>query len=202
MRVVVAHDQPLLVEGIRGALEGENDIAVVGEAQTEATALSLIGRASPDIVLLGYRNPLPSLQNIRFRYPSVKVLTLVESSDTEQIQLLFRHGASACILKSVNPVDLAPALRQAIEGTVYHALGQFEGSDEQTAKAAGLTEREFSVLKAAARGLSNEAISRELWVTEQTVKFHLTNIYRKLAVANRTEATRYAYQKGLVATAA
>ncbi|TML11192.1 MAG: response regulator transcription factor, partial [Actinobacteria bacterium] len=64
--------------------------------------------------------------------------------------------------------------------------------------AAGLTEREVAMLRAIARGLSNAAISKEFWVTEQTVKFHLTNIYRKLDVKNRTEASRYAYQHGLV----
>jgi DNA-binding NarL/FixJ family response regulator len=66
---------------------------------------------------------------------------------------------------------------------------------------AGLTEREAQILVAVARGLSNQAIARELWVTEQTVKFHLTNIYRKLRVANRTEAARYAYERGLVRAA-
>ena len=66
---------------------------------------------------------------------------------------------------------------------------------------AGLTEREIGILKAVARGLSNQAIARELWVTEQTVKFHLTNIYRKLDVANRTEAAHYAHQHGFVTAA-
>src|SRR6185369_2243053 len=93
--------------------------------------------------------------------------------------------------------DLPAALRQALEGTVYHAIGLFEQS-ETAAKAAGLTEREIAILNALARGLSNEAIGKELWVAEQTVKFHLTNIYRKLGVSNRTEAARLAYQNGLV----
>ena len=69
---------------------------------------------------------------------------------------------------------------------------------DDAAKAAGLTERETSILKALARGLSNDAIGKELWVAEQTVKFHLTNIYRKLGVANRTEAARYAFEHGLI----
>ena len=202
MKVVVAHDQPLLLEGIRAALEGAESIEIVGEVQREAAVAGLVSRLKPDVLLLAYRNALASLQRIRLTYPTLKVLVLTESSDSEEIRLLFRHGANACIVKSVNPVDLAPALRQAIDGTVYHALGMLEAGDEAAAKAAGLTERELRVLKAAARGLSNEAIGRELWVTEQTVKFHLTNIYRKLAVGNRTEATRYAYQKGLVADAA
>jgi DNA-binding NarL/FixJ family response regulator len=119
-------------------------------------------------------------------------------SDPEHIQAALKRGASGYIVKSVNPIDLPSALRQAVEGTVYHAVGFPDVDDESNAKAAGLTEREIAILKAVARGLSNQAIGRELWVTEQTVKFHLTNIYRKLGVANRTEAARYAYQHGLV----
>ena len=101
-------------------------------------------------------------------------------------------------MKSVNPIDLPSAIRQAVEGTVFHAIGMPEIDEQSLGKAAGLTERELSILKAVARGLSNAAIGKELWVTEQTVKFHLTNIYRKLNLANRTEAARYAYQHGLV----
>ena len=91
------------------------------------------------------------------------------------------------------------SLRQALEGSVFNAIGLPETRvSEDAAKAAGLTERETSILKALARGLSNDGIGKELWVAEQTVKFHLTNIYRKLGVSNRTEATRYAYENGLV----
>src|SRR6184192_1426818 len=71
-------------------------------------------------------------------------------------------------------------------------------SPASAAKEAGLTERELVIVRAVARGLSNEAIAKELWVAEQTVKFHLTNIYRKLEVSNRTEAARYAFEQGLV----
>jgi DNA-binding NarL/FixJ family response regulator len=84
---------------------------------------------------------------------------------------------------------------------VFNAIGLPETQvADDAAKQAGLTERETAILKALARGLSNDAIGKELWVAEQTVKFHLTNIYRKLGVSNRTEATRYAYEHGLVDT--
>jgi DNA-binding NarL/FixJ family response regulator len=100
-------------------------------------------------------------------------------------------------VKSVDVRDLASALRQAVEGTVFHALGVQHDSDGQLAESAGLTKREVAILKAVARGLSNQAIGRELWVSEQTVKFHLRNIFRKLAVGSRTEAARYAFEHGL-----
>jgi DNA-binding NarL/FixJ family response regulator len=188
--------------GIRAALEHAQDIEIVGEADTGSQVLPLIGQKDPDLVLLDVRMPqmdgLTCLDLIRKRHPKVKVVILSVFTDQQHIESALKRGASGYIVKSVNPQDVASALRQAVEGTVYHALGLPDVDESATAKAAGLTEREIAILKAVARGLSNQAIGKELWVTEQTVKFHLTNIYRKLDVANRTEAARYAYQNGLV----
>jgi DNA-binding NarL/FixJ family response regulator len=202
MKVLIADDHRLMVEGIRRALAPAEDIEIVGEACNGSQVLPLVRRTNPDVVLLDMRMPqmdgLACLDHIRKHCPKVKVIILSVFSDQEHIQAAFNHGASGYIVKSVNPIDLPSAIRQAVEGSVFHALG-FPEVDEATAgKAAGLTERELSILRAVARGLSNAAIGKELWVTEQTVKFHLTNIYRKLHLANRTEAARYAYQHGLV----
>ncbi|MGZ4418694.1 MAG: LuxR C-terminal-related transcriptional regulator, partial [Gaiellaceae bacterium] len=150
--------------------------------------------------LLDMRMPgmdgLTCLERIRKQYPRIKVVVLSVFREPEHIEAALKRGASGYIVKSVNPLDLPAALRQAFEGTVYHALGIAD--DDEPARGTGLTDRELGILKAVARGLSNQAIGKELWVTEQTVKFHLTNIYRKLGVANRTEAARYAYQHSLV----
>ena len=198
LRVVIADDSRLIVAGIRRALEGE-EIEVVGEATTGAEVLSLVGRTDPDVVLLDFKTDgFATLEQLRVRYPRVKVVMLSVFADPEHIQMALSRGASGYIVKTINPRDLPSALRQAVEGSVYHAIGLPEVSEESEARAAGLTEREVAILKAVARGLSNQAIGKELWVTEQTVKFHLTNIYRKLGVANRTEAARHAYQHGLV----
>ncbi len=102
------------------------------------------------------------------------------------------------MIKSVNPVDLASTLRQVMEGSVFHAVGLPAQGQGSSASELGLTAREVSILQALARGLSNQAIGKELFVAEQTVKFHLTNIYRKLEATNRTEAVRLAYQRGIV----
>jgi DNA-binding NarL/FixJ family response regulator len=202
MKVLIADDHRLMLEGIRRALESVDGFEIVGEAHTGSQVLPLIGRMNPDVVLLDLRMPqmdgFACLDMIRKRYPKVKVVVLSVFTDPERIEAALKRGASGYIVKTVNPIDLPSALRQAVEGTVYHALGLPEVDDATTAKAAGLTEREIAILKAVARGLSNQAIGKELWVTEQTVKFHLTNIYRKLGVANRTEAARYAYHHGLV----
>jgi len=201
LRVLVADDSRLIVAGIRRALEDEDEIEVVGEAANGAEVLPMVGRTDPDVVLLDIRMPKMDgwmvLEQLRARYPRVKVVMLSVLSDQEHIAMALAHGASGYIVKTINPRDLPSALRQAVEGSVYHAIGFPEVTEESEARAAGLTEREVAILKAVARGLSNQAIGKELWVTEQTVKFHLTNIYRKLGVANRTEAARYAYMHHL-----
>jgi DNA-binding NarL/FixJ family response regulator len=202
VKVLVADDHKLVLAGIRSALEDSPDIEIVGEAYNGSQVLPLVGRTRPDVVLLDVRMPqldgLTCLALVRKRYPDVKVVMMSVFDDPQHIESALRRGASGYIVKSVNPQDLPSALRQAVEGTVYHALGVPEADESSAAKAAGLTEREISILGAVARGLSNQAIGKELWVTEQTVKFHLTNIYRKLGVSNRTEAARHAYQQGLV----
>ena len=206
MRVLIADDHRLILDGIRRALQEADDIEVVGEAQSGTQVLPLVARTSPDLVLLDLRMPgmdgLTCLDRIRQRHPKVKVVILSVSTDAELIRSAMKRGAAAYIVKSVNPADLPSALRQVVEGTFYSVAGLPEllGNGESQQDDAGLTERELAILKAAAQGLSNAAIAKELWLSQQTVKFHLTNVYRKLGVSNRTEATRYAYQHGLIDT--
>jgi DNA-binding NarL/FixJ family response regulator len=203
MRVLIADDHPLILAGVKQALESDDGFEVVAETQVGSQVLPLVSQTRPDLALLDMRMPemdgLTCLDRIREQHPKVKVVILSVSTDPELIQNVLNRGASAYIVKSVNLQDLPSALRQALEGTVYSAVGLPEKAvEDEAAKAVGLTERETTILKALARGLSNEAIGKELWVAEQTVKFHLTNIYRKLEVSNRTEAARYAYEHGLV----
>lgn len=203
MRVLIADDHPLILAGIKRALEEADGFDVVAEASTGSQVLPLVSQTHPDLALLDLRMPemdgLTCLDRIRKQHPNVKVVILSVSTDPEVVQTVLNHGAAAYVVKSVNPIDLSSALRQALEGTVFSAIGLPEKTAQEDAvKAAGLTERETTILRALARGLSNEAIGKELWVAEQTVKFHLTNIYRKLDVKNRTEAARYAYEHGLI----
>jgi DNA-binding NarL/FixJ family response regulator len=201
-KVLIADDHPLVRSGVRRALEEEHDIEVVGEATNGAKVLPLIGQTGPDLVVLDISMPhldgLTCLDQIRKRYPDVKVVILSASGDPARVQAALARGATAYVLKSVDVRDLASALRQAIEGTVFQALGVQQDSDGEPADSAGLTKRETAILKAVARGLTNQAIGREFWVSEQTVKFHLRNIFRKLEVGSRTEAARYAFEHGLV----
>jgi DNA-binding NarL/FixJ family response regulator len=201
MRVLIADDHRLILDGIRRALEADGDFEIVGETQSGTQVLSLVARTKPELVLLDVRMPhmdgLACLDEIKRRHPDVKVVMLSASASPDLVEAALRRGAAAYVVKTVNPYDLPATRRQALEGNVHTAIG-LDDSARAGAKAAGLTERELTILGALARGLSNDEIAKEFWVAPQTVKFHLTNIYRKLGVKNRTEATRLAYQHGLV----
>lgn len=201
MKLLIADDHQLMLEGIRAALAPAEDIEIVGEARRGSQVLPLARRLQPDVVLLDIRMPdmdgLACLELLRKNCPDIKVVVLSVFSTPEHIESALRRGAHGYIVKSINPADLPAAIRQAVDGTVYHVLGVPEGDSLRSAHDAGLTEREIAILRGVSRGLSNRAIGRDLWVTEQTVKFHLTNIYRKLSVSNRTEAARAAYRLGI-----
>lgn len=206
LKLLLADDHLLTLQGIRSVLSDVEDIEIVAETGCGTEVPRLVDRYKPDLVLMDVRMPgldgLAALDIIRRHHPGVKVVLLSAYNEPEKIQDGLERGADAYIVKSVNPVDLPSALRQAFEGTVYSSapggrVGERSGAPTPL-EGSGLTERELTILRAVANGLSNKAISREIWVTEQTVKFHLTNIYRKLGVHSRTAAARYAHTEGLL----
>lgn len=204
--VLIADDHPVVIGGIRRALEGHDDIDVVGEAHSGPEVLAMIERRRPQFVLLDLNMPgvagLECVEQIGARWPHVKIIILSACEDRGMINGAFAAGATAYIFKSVMTMDVASVLRQASTGGIFHAAtGQRDAFREvsQPEPQAGLTEREHAILKAVTEGLTTAAISKQLWVSEHTVKFHLTNIYRKLGVANRAGAVRYALEHRLVA---
>ena len=200
--VVAVDDHKLVLEGIKAALEQVEDIELVGVANSGSEALPLVARTNPDVILLDLRmsrmDGMTMLGHLRSCHPDVKVVMLSAVEEPNQMKAALRRGASLFVAKHIGPDDLASAIRQAATGVVFQMFATDETDEEAAAKANGITEAELRVLKAVSRGLSNNRIARELGVTQQTVKFHLTNIYRKLDVSNRTEAARVAYQHGLV----
>ena len=207
--VVVADDHQLVIDAIEATLAGEEEFDVVGTASSGESLLALIGWTQPDIVLLDVCMPgldgIACLAEIRSRYPKVKVVLLSGTEDPRVVHQALRLGATAFIRKGIDPRDLAAVLRQTADETVISQLPDIQRiTDDVAATRAKLTRSELAVLEALARGRLNGQIAADLSVAQQTVKFHLTNIYRKLGVANRTEAIRYAYEHGLVedATAA
>ena len=208
LKLLIADDHPLVLQGLRRTLDGNEDIDVVGEAHCGNEVLALIERRHPELVLLDLHMPgldgLACLEQIRDRFPEVKVVILSACDERATVDAALHAGATSYIVKSVSAVDIPAVLRQAANGAVYHAAstpprngsdtGTHEGRDD-----ALLTDREVTILNAVADGLTTKAISKQLWVSEHTVKFHLTNIYRKLGVSNRSGAVRYALEHNLAA---
>lgn len=205
LKVLVADDHPLMLAGVRRALERVDNIEVVGEARSGPGVLDAVERRRPDLVLMDLRMPgLPGpecIEQIRANWPEVKVVVLSASADRPSIDAALAAGASAYVIKDVNPVDIPALLRQVAAGSVFHATPAPRSIGASApAEPAGplLTEREQTILSAIASGHTTAAVSKDLWVSEHTVKFHLTNIYRKLGVQNRAGAIRFAIDHGLV----
>lgn len=202
VRVLIADDHRLTLEAVKSALVGVDGIKIVAEASSGREALAAVSRTRPDVALIDMRMPgavdgLTCAERIRKTYPEIKVVVLSAFTDEACVRMAFRRGAHAFVSKGVDPDDLGATVRLCVRGTVFHAPID-NGSSATAGLVEGLTEREATVLKAVAAGLSNQAIGKRLWVTEHTIKFHLTNIFRKLEVTNRTEAARWAQQHGLV----
>jgi DNA-binding NarL/FixJ family response regulator len=203
IRVLVVDDHGLMVEAVRLALDREEDIEIVGEARTGNAVLPEVARRQPDIVLLDIRMPdvdgLTVLDRLHVRHPDVKVVMLSAIAEPEIAQEAIARGAVAYFEKRIDPAALASALREIAAGRPpAQELGDHQNPVGPPLQAPRLTPREREILRHVAKGRSNDEISRELWVSEQTVKYHLTNVYRKLGVNGRTGAIRYAFEHGVV----
>lgn len=204
LRVLVADDHELMVAAVRLALsEADGEFEIVATTTRGQQVLPLAGRTDPDVVLLDLRMPgmdgLTCLELLRQRHPRIKTVVLSGVDDPTVIRSAFTRGAVAFIRKHVDPRDLASAVRQAVDGTVAQPIfGDLEDVDAARPDDPGLSERERAILAALGAGKSNKQIAKHLWLAEQTVKFHLTNIYRKLDVSTRTEAVNAAYRRGLL----
>lgn len=201
-RVVIADDLPLMLAGIRRTLERTDDIAVIGEATSGDGMLALVHRRRPDVVIVDLHLSTATgndlLSRLRRQAPEVKVVVLARAEDRAGAEVALRAGASAYLSESVDPAELPRVLREVVAGQIVSAPGRGAGSRSDRPSAAPLTERERTILAAVTSGATTAAISRELWVSEHTIKFHLTNIYRKLGVSNRAGAVRFALEHGLV----
>ncbi|HWD65162.1 MAG TPA: response regulator transcription factor [Solirubrobacteraceae bacterium] len=204
-RVLIADDHPLILAGIRRALDRSDGVEVVGEASSGPQVVAMVERRRPEVVLLDLYMPgvkgAELIAQIRSQWPEVKTVVLSANEDRASIDSALNAGASAYIVKSVNPSDLSSVIRQVAGGAIFHAPPRPNTTAAVDEEPAGpdLTERERTILSAIASGQTTAAISRELWVSEHTIKFHLTNIYRKLGVSNRAGAVRFAIEHGLAA---
>jgi DNA-binding NarL/FixJ family response regulator len=206
-RTAVLLDQhPLWLQALEQVLTKIN-VEVVGKATDPEKALAVIEEREPDIFVTSIEMPrsemdgLACLRAARERLPELKAIVLSMYADPFYVDAALAAGALAYVVKTAEPEDIAAAIRQAFEHSIHFAgsSGGAQvsalGADEE--RRPGLTRRELEILRLVSEGHTNAELARMLWVTEQTVKFHLANIYRKLGVSNRTEAARYVFQHGL-----
>jgi DNA-binding NarL/FixJ family response regulator len=201
---------PLWLEAVETVLDGVG-VKVVGKTTSPNEALALVEEARPDLLLTELTNSDENLDGVellaraRGLVPHLKAIVLSEHTEAERIDTALKSGAAAYVVKTAHAEDLASAIRQSFGHSVFLAQAQVAPDRRPPADVddacADLTRREREILRLVAEGHSNAELAKMLWVTEQTVKFHLSNIYRKLDVSNRTEAGRWAQLNGLLAEA-
>jgi DNA-binding NarL/FixJ family response regulator len=211
-RVVVADDHPLFVEALKTALDAEG-VEVVGVAERGDEVLDVVASTRPDAVLLDLKMPgadgYALLEQLRTQHPEIPVLVVSGADVPVAAGKALQLGAAGFVGKAVAGRELAHAVRVALgKQPVYYALPEDATVPQQRSNGHSdvdpstppvLTRRELEILQLAAGGLSNPAIAKQLWVTQQTVKFHISNVLRKLGVANRAGAVQRAHELGLLA---
>lgn len=195
IRVVLADDHALVLEGLRGLLERQPDMALVGAVSNGEDLLDLLATECVDVVVLDLLMPYHGLQvlaEIRRREIPVRVLVLTAFCDGESIQAALEQDAEGIALKTELPSQTIEAIRQVMRGQlVYPRAAQRWLASRPSAPVdplGELSDREVDVLTLIANGCTNQEIAADLAISENTVRYHLKNIYGKLGVTNRTEA--------------
>ena len=205
-RTAILLDQhPLWLSALERIL-AHAGVTTVAKATTTSDALLLIDEHRPDLFVLDVDmdgsspDGLSCLRQAVARVSSVKPVVVSASDELQQIEAALGAGAVAYVLKRAEPEDLASAIRQVFSRSLYLARGDgfLRPTAPETAERVGLTRREREILQLVAEGNTNGQVARTLWVTEQTVKFHLANIFKKLHVTNRTQASHWAHAHGLL----
>jgi DNA-binding NarL/FixJ family response regulator len=202
---VLVDQHPLWLDAVEQVLNRVS-VVVTGKATSFAEGDNLLKETAPDLLVAEISGAesetggLTWLAAVRQQYPDLKVIVLSMSDELDVINAALSAGAVAFVVKKAHPDDLAVAVRQAYEHSIYLPGWAADSNGGMTAPAAhpDLTRRELEILRLVAEGHSNAELAKMLWVTEQTVKFHLSNVYRKLGVSNRTEASRWAQLNGLL----
>ena len=218
IRILIADDHALVRSGLHSILEMEPDLAVIGEAEDGHQALALAQEMLPDIVLMDIKmgdwDGVTATRRIRSSVPSTRVIVLTNHDQDELVFSSIRAGASGYLLKEVTSAQLANAIRTVADGfsLIYPSIaarvldefgrlrtGPLGGASSGDAAEGynDLTAREREVLQLIAHGRSNKEIAGELKISERTVKTHVSNIFGKLELTDRTQVALYAHKRGL-----
>lgn len=204
-RLVIVADNSLIVEAIRIGFRKSGQFNLVGYADARRASPASVLGAEPDVILLDDMDrsdrAVELTRQLADQSQQLVIIVLSVEMNPEWLEKIFAAGATGVISKATHPVALATLVRETLNGHIWHSPKPRAGNGPGLSKVPDglpLTTREIEILQLVASGSTNSEVARHLWVTEQTVKFHLRNIYRKLDVANRTQASRFAYVNGLV----
>ncbi len=213
IRMLIVDDHRMVRSGLRGFLEGEPGLSVVGEAETGEEAIARVPELVPDVVLMDLMMPgmggIAAIDALRQSYPSLKIIALTSFADDEQVFPALEAGADGYLLKDIDPDELVAAIRAVYAGespldpeVAKRLLSRFQRPATTQVGTLlsheALTEREHEVLQLLTQGMSNKEIAHDLFIGDRTVKSHLSAIFQKLAVTDRTQAALYAVRNGLV----
>lgn len=208
IRVLIADDHHVVRRGLTFFLQTQKDIEIAGEASNGKEAIQLVERLQPDVVLMDLIMPImdgiEATRRIKLRFPDVHIMMLTSFSDKDHVIPAIEAGAAGYQLKDIEPDELVESIRKLVHGentlhpkATNHLLTRINHQNEDEKLHLQLTKREHDVLKEIASGKSNKEIAAALYITEKTVKTHVSNIFSKLEVADRTQAALYAVKHGL-----
>ena len=209
IRVLIVDDHAVVRQGLKAFLRTQDDIEVVGEAADGEEAVRQASRLMPDVVLMDLvmpeRDGVEATKAILAANAATKVIVLTSFADDERVIAAVRAGASGYLLKDIAPADLSDGIRAVFagEGLLHPKVAgklmrEVAAPAQPKALHDRLTDRERDVLQLLGRGMSNKEIARELGVAEKTVKTHVSSIFQKLQLADRTQAALYAVRERLV----
>ncbi len=209
IRIMITDDHSMIREGLKNLLELEGDIEVVAEAENGIECLDKLDDVNPDVLLLDINMPkmngLEVLQNLKERKSKVKVLVLTVHNETEYLMKAVDIGINGYVLKDSESSELKKAIFAIAEGENYiqpsliPALNnKMIEKNEDELKIDSLTKREVQVLKELAVGKFNRDIAKEMEISERTVKNHISSIFKKLDVTDRTQAAVFAIKNNLI----
>ncbi len=201
IRIILADDHALVLEGLRSLLAPEEDITVIATATDGERLLDAVSRFQPDVVVTDIKMPfmdgVAGVRRVRQMYPNMGILVLTAYSDADTLRSVLDSGADGLLLKTDPPEQTARAIRQVYSGQLVFpaAARRWLMGRETAVSPITLSPREEEVLRAVAQGQTNAQVAQSLHISENTVKFHLQNIYQRLNVTNRTEASRWYLEK-------
>ncbi len=211
IKILIVDDHSLVRQGLKQLIELEEDIMVIGLAGDGEEAISKVQELKPDIVLLDINMPningIQTLRRLKDMDNTIKVIMLTFHEDREYLLETVNLGANGYVLKDAESESLIKAIRDVFKGESYiyptlaselvKEFNKIEDKDKQKSNIGNLTKREYEVLTLVAEGFNNRKIAGQLFISEKTVKNHVSNIFKKINVNDRTQAAIYAYKNNI-----